>query len=156
MKSPIRWGLLALQFLLALGLTGPALAESTADSKTVDNLVIYLGVLPAEMIRGHPVQHPGASMHGGRPAESNEYHVTIALFDAKTGARITNAKISARVSEIGLAGEEKKLTPMQIADTVTYGNYFQMAGNGPFRVRLVIHIPDQPREIRAEFEHWHR
>lgn len=35
MKSSIRWGLLALQFLLALSLTEPALAESTADSKIV-------------------------------------------------------------------------------------------------------------------------
>jgi hypothetical protein len=115
-----------------------------------------MGLLPTEMIRGHPQEHPEATMHGGLPAGRGQYHVIIALFDVKTGARIENADVAVRVSEIGLAGEEKKLEPMQIAGTVTYGNFFSMAGNGPFRINVTIHIPGQAQEIKTEFEHKHR
>jgi hypothetical protein len=123
------------------GPSGPATADTGSGSKTVDNVEIYLGLIPAEMIRGHPAQHAEASMHGGRPSASGEYHVLIALFDAASGARITNAETTARVPEIGLGGEEEKLEPMEIAGTVTYGNYFRMAGNGPFRIALSFASP---------------
>lgn len=155
-KKPIYLGLFLLVSLLFLGLTGPARADSGGDSKTVGNVVIYLGLLPAEMIRGHPAQHPETSMHGGRPAGTYEYHVIVALFDARSGARITKADVSARVSEIGLAGEQKRLEPMEIAGTETYGSYFPMAGNGPFRIALTIRVPGEPQEIKTTFEHRHQ
>lgn len=156
MGARILPGLVAFLLLLIAGVAAPAMADTGSDSKTVGNVVIYMGLLPAEMIRGHPHEHPEATMHGGAPRASGEYHVVIALFDAKSGARIENADISARVSEIGLAGEEKKLEPMQIAGTVTYGNFFPMRGNGPFRIELVIHVPGQSQEIKAAFEHRHQ
>ena len=143
--------------LLLTGASFPAVADTASDMKTVGNTVIYMGLLPTEMIRGrHTEDHPEAAMHGGPPSASRKYHVVIALFDSKTNSRIENADIRARVSEIGLTGEEKTLEPMQIAGTMTYGNYFSMAGKGPFRIRLTIHIPGQPQEIIAEFEHRHQ
>jgi hypothetical protein len=132
------------------------MAQGGGDMKTVGNVLIYMGLLPVEMVRGHPQQHPEATMHGGVPSQSGQYHVIIALFDTKTGARIENADISARVFETGLAGEEKKLEPMQIAGTITYGNYFPMIGKGPFHVRVTIHIPGQAQPITSEFEHRHQ
>jgi hypothetical protein len=122
----------------------------------VGNVVIYLGLLPAEMVRGHPAHHTESSMHGGASAASGEYHVVIALFDARNGKRITGAHISARVSDVGLFGEEKTLAPMQIAGTETYGNYFPMAGNGPFRIAIVIRLPGESQDTKAEFEHRHQ
>jgi hypothetical protein len=127
------------------------MAQGSGGTKTVGNVLIYLGLLPAPMIRGHPQEHPEASMHGGVPKGIEEYHIIIALFDAKTGARIENASISALVYEIGLAGEEKKLEPMQIAGTITYGNYFPMVGKGPFRIRVTVRIPGQAQPITTEF-----
>lgn len=150
--------LLGLALLLLSELTGPAMADTASDSKTVGNVEIYdvlikMALLPAETIRGHPKEHPEASMHGGVPGGSGQYHVGIALFDAKSGARITKADISARVSEIGLASDEKKLEPMGIAGTETYGNFFRMDGSRPFRIRLTIHLPGEPQEIRAAVEY---
>lgn len=144
--------MLGLAFALA---AKPTMAETGSDSQTVGNVVIYLGLLPAQMIRGHPAQHTETSMHGGKPASRGEYHVLIALFDASSGSRITNADVRARVSEIGLAGVEKKLEAMEIAGTETYGTYFPMTGNGPFRIAVVIHIPGRAEEIKALFEHRH-
>lgn len=144
-----RWGCCFLQ--LALRLQRPrTIARPSMVFK------YSLGVLPSEMIRGHPVTHTESAMHADKPARKGEFHVTIALFDASTGARITGADVRARVAEIGLAGVEKRLQPMEIADTETYGNYFRMSGNGPFRISLSIDIPGRPGEIKAEFEHRHQ
>lgn len=156
LPEPVFRAFLLISFLLLSVTAAPANADEAQDSRTVDNIVIYLGVLPAEMIRGHPLQHPESSMHGGRPAGESEYHVVVALFDAKTGARVANAQVSARVSEIGFAGEEKELAPMEIAGTQTYGNYFPMQGNGPFRISLTIRVPGEARDIKATFEHRHK
>jgi hypothetical protein len=142
--------------LLFLSAAGPALADSSGDSQTVGNVVIYLGLLPAPMILGHPPGHPEVSMHGGRRAGAGEYHVVVALFDARDGKRITRAEVSARVSEIGLAGQEKKARAHGIAGTVTHGNYFKMEGAGPYRISLDIHGPSEADQISAVFEHRHQ
>jgi hypothetical protein len=141
--------------LLLLSAVGAAAAEP-GDSKVAGGVLIYMGILPAEMIRGHPAAHPETSMHGGKPKASNQYHVMVALFNAKTLERISDAHVSARVSEVGLTGEEKPMEAMNIADTITFGNYFKMAGKGPFHIVVTIHIPGKPDEIKANFEHRHQ
>jgi hypothetical protein len=50
-----------------------------------------------------------------------------------------------------MARESKTLEPMKIADTITFGNYFKMKGNGSFRVDVAIRIPGRPGEIKARF-----
>ena len=60
----------------------------------MDGMTIYLGVLPAELVRGHPTQlgDPKA-MHGGTLSYQASHHIVVALFDARTAARITDARI---------------------------------------------------------------
>lgn len=41
---------------------------------------------------------------------------------------------------------------MRIADTVTYGQYFRMAGSGPYRVSLSIRRPGMATPLDAKFE----
>ena len=133
-----------------------AFAADTATHKVVHGVAIYLGVLPAEMILGHPKSHTEAEMHGGVPAGQHQQHVVVALFDQASGKRISGAKVSARVHEINLAGTQKKLEPMLIAGTVTYGNYFNMSTNdNPYRIRVLIELPGTPGVIEATFEYQH-
>ncbi|MHB1053822.1 MAG: hypothetical protein ACYCZT_12260 [Thiobacillus sp.] len=133
-----------------------AFAADTATHKVVHGVAIYLGVLPAEMILGHPKSHSEAEMHGGVPAGQHQQHVVVALFDAATGKRIGGAKVSARVHEINLAGTQKKLEPMLIAGTVSYGNYFNMpATNNPYRIRVLIELPGVAGVIEAQFDYQH-
>ena len=47
--------------------------------------------------------------------------------------------VEARVAEPGLAGVTRRLEPMLIADTVTYGNYFQLFRRWPLSDRSVDH-----------------
>ena len=139
--------------IAALFLTS-AFAADSSQHKVVNGVAIYLGVIPAEMILGHPKPHTEAEMHGGVPAGQHQQHVEVALFDNASGKRISGAKVSARVYEIGLTGTQKKLEPMLIAGTISYGNYFNMsATNNPYRILVLIELPGVAGVIEAQFEY---
>lgn len=141
---------------IAASLLTAAFAADSSQHKVVHGVAIYLGVLPAEMVLGHPRAHTEAAMHGGVPAGKHQQHVVVALFDNATGKRISGAKVSARVHEINLAGVQKKLAPMLIAGTVSYGNYFNMpATNNPYRIQVRIELPGVADVIEAQFDYQH-
>ena len=145
----------ALVGVAALMLT-VARADDSSLHKVVHGVSIYLGVLPAEMILGHPKAHAEAGMHGGVPAGQHQQHVVVALFDNTTGKRITGARVKANVSEIGLSGVQKKLEPMLIAGTVSYGNYFNMpATSNSYRINVRIELPGVADVIEAQFDYQH-
>ena len=135
----------------------PAFTVSAADDdnyKTAGGLAVYLGVLPAAMVRGHQT-HPEERMHGGVPSGPHVYHVVAAVFDASTGKRIENAKVEARVTPRRLLGEARALEPMEIAGTVTYGNYFTMGGSDPYRIQLSITPTIGGPTVEVEFTYRH-
>lgn len=130
-------------------------ADATEKFQVVSNVAIYLGVIPAEIIRGHLPSHPESRMHGGTKTKDERYHVAVALFDNTTGKRIENAKVTGSVMELGLGNEHKKLSAMKIADTITYGNYFKIPGKGSYHIKLWIRIPDRSGIIEVKFTHQH-
>ena len=135
----------------------PALGARAADDdtyKTAGGLAVYLGVLPAAMIRGHQT-HPEEGMHGGVPSAPHAYHVVAAVFDASTAERIEDAKVEARVTPRRLAGETRALEPMEIAGTVTYGNYFTMGGSDPYGIELSITLLAGGPPVEVEFTYRH-
>jgi hypothetical protein len=138
--------------LLLVLLVGVALSVMTAGAavddnpKTAGGLAVYLGVLPAAMIQG-----PEKAMHGGVPSSRHSYHIVVAVFDATTGARVKDAVVEARVAELGFAGITRQLEPMLIADTVTYGNYFELSGEANYRIYLSITRPGSAVPVRVEF-----
>lgn len=145
---------LVLGFIVAVFLSS-AFAADVATHKIVNGVTIYLGVLPSEMILGHPQSHTEADMHGGVPSGEHRYHVMVALFEAATGKRITGAQVKASVSEVGLPGTEKKLEPMPINGTISYGNYFNMSGSGVYRIHVQVRSRDAEPNIEADFEYQH-
>jgi hypothetical protein len=130
-----------------------ALAQGDRLSKMVGGVTFYLGVIPAEIVRGHPIEHPESTMHGSPRKDSGSRHIVVALFDAKTGERITDAKVSARVEQLGLAADLKDLEPMQIAGTVSYGNFYAMPGEGIYRIRVIVKRRGASRPIEAKFDY---
>jgi len=134
--------------------TSSAMAEDTEMHQVVDGTAIYFGVLPAEMIRGHPKAHHQSQMHGGVPSDPS-YHLTVAIFDAASGKRITNAKVTVKV--VGSTGSDvqKELESMVIAGNISYGNYFRMPGASPYRIEIQIRRPASPAIIQATFD-WGR
>jgi hypothetical protein len=127
-----------------------ALAHVSNESRSAAGVTVELGIAPAESLRGAERQ-----MHGGVPSGKGAYHVMVAVFDAKTGERVTDAQVRARVEEVGLTREEKVLEPMQAPGALTYGNFFRMSGQGTFRVTVQIRRPGTTRMTELRFEHRH-
>jgi len=123
------------------------------DSQTVDGVTVYLGVMPAELVRDHStVEGDPNALHGGTPQNQGSHHIVVALFNAQTGARISDARIRAGVGDRSYDHEpDRWLEPMQIAGTTTYGNFFPMQGPGAWRIHLEIHRPGLARPLEADF-----
>lgn len=148
---------LSTKLLLALSLAAgvaPWAAADEGNARIVDGVAIYLGLLPAELIAGHPAGHAEADMHP--EARGQREHLVVALFDAVSGERITDAEVSASIhEEAGGHARPKRLQAMEIADTVTYGNFFELPAGREYRIRLQVRRPGDSGVIEAEFEHVH-
>ena len=147
-----------LMILGVAGVLGCAQSASAADDqfyKTVDGIAVYIGVLPAEMIKGHPSGHPEATMHGGLPAGQHEYHLVVAIFDSSSGQRISDASVKAWVSERGVGGNELVLEPMQIEGTVTYGGFVSFPSTAQYVVHLDI-ARAQAAPVSLDFSYDHQ
>ena len=127
-------------------------AQSAGLSQTVNGVTIYLGIIPSEIVRGHPAEHPESSMHGS-PKGLDLRHLVVALFDANTTERITDAEVSARVEQLGLTADHKDLGPMQIAGTISYGNFFRMPRKGLYKIRIVVKRKGVDHPIKFSFEY---
>ena len=136
--------------------SGAAYAQSSSDYAVVDGVAVYYAVLPAEMLRSYPQGSGEAKMHGGVPGGKHVHHLQIALLDAKTSARIEDARVSARVTEIGLGGTEKLLEPFQIGDALTYGGYFEFQKRDLYEIRVRAVLPEGGRVIEKTFEYRHQ
>lgn len=141
-------------------LSGFSSAAEIEQSLTVNDVVIYMGVLPAEIIAEQAKGHHESNMHRGIPGWGEQYHVIVALFDRTNWARITDADVSAALSDARVpgrrvAGPRKPLGPMMIAGSAAYGNYFNIPGNGPYRIDLEIRRPGTEQPIQASFRYRH-
>lgn len=142
--------------LVLFALSSQTAAAEDMLSRTAGGLTVYLGVVPAEIVKGlksHSVEPP---MHGSIPRGVHEYHIVAAVFDAATGARVSDAAVTARVSGLGLSGTKKNLEPMQIAGTTTYGGFFDLPGPDLYTVRLAIDRPGAAQPVVLDFKYDHR
>lgn len=130
--------------VLALQLMSPAAADDASNFRAAAGLSAYIGLLPAEIVRGHPKGHPEAEMHGGAPTGTHSYHLVVALFDEASGSRIENADVTATVSGLGHIGRSSiRLDAMSIEDTITYGNFVDLRARERFDIVLTIKTPDR-------------
>jgi hypothetical protein len=143
----------ALLVLFTIG--RPASADEDESYKVEQGLGVYLGVIPADIVRGHPARHAEATMHGGPPRGAHEYHIIIAVFDAVTAARIENAEVTATVSGLGHVGQNTlELEPMAIAGTVTYGGFVNLPGRDRYDIRVDIAVPGRsPAHVGFTYHH---
>lgn len=121
--------------------------------KTSGNLAVYFGVIPSELM-GHSPEHPAKIAHESVSAGKHQHHVVVAVFDSKTGGRISDAEVTATVGESGVTPTTKKLESMLIAGKVSYGNFFQMSS--PYKYRFTIKVRPhgaQGRAVDFEFQH---
>lgn len=131
----------------------PAAAASAGETKSAGGLTVYLGVVPAEIIKGpgpHAAERP---MHGSRPRGTHQHHIAVAVYDSATNQRITDATVTAKVSGLGLSGPQTTLEPMKIADTITYGAYFTLTAD-LYTIKVTVQRPNsQPVVLDFKYDH---
>ena len=144
-------------FVPGVGLirSGAAIAADTDQSKTAGGLTVYLGVVPAEIVKGLTTTgNTERPMHGRIPKGPHEYHIVAAVFDASSGARVSDAVVTAEVSGLGLSGSKKTLEPMQIAGTTTYGGFFDLPGFDLYTVRVTVERGGaNPAFLQFKYDH---
>lgn len=141
--------------LLLGGAMASVLAAGAGQRATVAGVDIYYGIVPAQLAAKHPLSHEERTMHGGVRGAKDAYHLLVALFDAD-GKRITAAEVSANVAELGLAGTTQRLEAMQIDGTVSYGGYFLLSGDGPYRITVEARVPGSASPVEAVFDYTRR
>jgi len=144
-------GVIAAAFLTVF--SSSAMADHLVGHRSVGSIDVYFGVLPADMIRGHPRAHPESAMHGG-VADRPLHHVSVALFERETGRRIRGARVEAQVFSEAGSGPKKVLEPMVAKGAELYGNYFSFGG-GAHRVRVWVRLPGSAKPLTADFD-WGR
>ncbi|MBY0351447.1 hypothetical protein [Tabrizicola sp.] len=152
-RRPRRARLAALASLL-LG-ADPAWPQSLDNYQVAGSVAAYLGVVPSEIVQGHPLSHPEGRMHGGAPGGHSE-HIVVALFEDPSGARIEDATVTATIAGRGGLGPETiVLEKMPIVGLVTYGGFFGFAADDTFSIDLLILRPGsaQPTRITFAYEH---
>lgn len=143
--------------LIALSLTfGMARAATLNPVQPIrlDGMELFFGIIPAEIVRGHPSVHEERSMHGGVPRGKGVHHLVISVFDSKTRARITDATLTGSVTEPGMAIQRKPLESMSFGGAVSYGNYFAMPNQGPYEIVVNVQRTDG-KKTAARFQYWH-
>lgn len=158
-----------LSLAVLLWAAGAAHAEDTTTHyQTAGGVAGYIGVVPAEIVKGHPIGHTEQSMHGGVPPKAHEHHLIVALFDANTGVRITNAQVAVTVFGPGntmvYAQRHPKpwgapppvlplthLDPMQIAGTTTYGGFFQLPAAAVYTIQVIVQRAEKTKPVTLNF-----
>lgn len=115
---------------------------------------LFFGVVPAEILRGHPREHEEQTMHGGVPRGTGVHHLIVSIFDAKTRARITDAVVTGSVTVNGMATQNQKLEAMSFGGAVSYGNYFAMPDQGPYAIVVNVRHPGDSKAASARFHYW--
>lgn len=127
-----------------------ASAIHLGQTKTVDGVAIYLGMVPAAVMRQNPDIYP-AHEPSKIPSSKHVHHVMLALFDDPGGERITDAIVTARVAPLALAGPTKTLDPTVVAGALTYCNFFRISPSDTTVIQVEIRRPDVLRMIQARF-----
>jgi len=137
----------------ALATDAPAAKPAKTDRNhmSVGGMEIFLGLVSAKSLRGYPKDSVERTMHGGVPRGDGYYHANVSLFASANNAPITGAKVDMQVEQLGLTSESKKLEPMSTGSS-SYGGYFKMTGQTPYRFTVRVLTPGSSRATEAVFE----
>lgn len=138
--------------LAALFLPSSASQAGIIDgARTVDDLVIYLGVVPAAVSRGHQADHPERTMHGGvARVTTHDVHLVVAVFRKGNGQRVANASVTARVQSHGSGPRTVRLEPMTINRALSYGGYVSLANYENATITIAVTRPNLAPAIRTK------
>jgi len=134
----------AITFIMVIFSASYISASDLSWHEKSENYNVYLGIVPADMIKTTPsLVDNDKNLHGGvSKLSSNAQHVMITIFNRSTKKRINNATVIAEVSSGTLLGRkklEKPLEKMNTSGQLNYANYFDMPKKGKYKIELEIY-----------------
>lgn len=137
--------------IVLVGLVVGAIAVHAQERIERDGVVLYWGLVPSALVSQ---QHAQEELHGGRPPGGGKvHHLVVALFDARSGARIENAVVRAQLSEPGIIDAPARyMLPMPVNGQASFGQVFGMVRGGPYRFRVGVQLPQRAQEIQFDVE----
>lgn len=153
MKSIYHKGLALLTSSLLLLTVCHVLASDASLNKTIDGIDIYMGITHTNPANQTATVQKLGLVKGLR---GKKHHVTVSLFDSKTGQRLTDAKVVAMIGEMGLSSNRKKLKQEKYGDAISYGRDFYLSKEGPYWIDLKIKRNGikQATTTRFEWNHY--
>lgn len=135
----------------ALASAGAA-AQPAQTQRQSGGLVLHYGLVPAEMVLAVPRPQAEREMHGGAAGKSGS-HLVLAIFDAASGQRISQAEVMTHITLVGGASTTKRLEPMNINDMPSFGAFVPIGAPGIYKIRFEVKRPGVEGTVSAEFEH---
>ncbi len=136
-------------------LAGSSLAIAQS-SKVVQGIEVSYGITTAANVDKSRDRHDGKMHKRGRIFPRGSHHLVVALKDQSSGRPINNATVRAFVHALDGSAVERKLEPMHIADSVSYGGYFDLPASGsPYKLVFNVSAPNisSSAPLVAEFEY---
>lgn len=130
-----------------------AAAFNSSQSIRLDGMVLYYGIVPAEILRDHPLGHEERTMHADASQDKATHHLVISIFDEKTRKRVTDAVVTASVGELGMSVQNRKLEMMSLGSAVTYGNFFEMPKPGRYEIVVNVRRLSDIKAATVRFEY---
>ena len=147
--------LVAVGFAVLGGCSRSAPTGPESSTQSAGGFTVYLGVVPAALVKGHDPGTPGA-MHPNETRDSASHHVMVAIFDAATGVRVTVAAVTATVRQGTGLTTTKPLELMVVDGAATFGNYFPLAEDGTrTAIDVDIRCPPPARAATVHFSYSH-
>lgn len=145
-------------FVMLLTLLAAPLTAWAADASWHQESAsyhVYLGVVPASLIKANPVLVDGdKTLHKGGNARDSSEHVLVSIFRKPNDERVVNATVIARVGIKKLLGGAKAAKPLEkmlTSGVVTYGNYFSMPKQGEYEIAVRIYEPSRDQAESVTF-----
>lgn len=143
---------------IATAIAQPASAGVVAGVKTVDDLTVYLGVVPAAIVQGHKAELATA-VHGGLPRSSiHNIHLVAAVFNKDSGARIRDIQVRARIHGTNQNRWTVRLAPMLVNGAMTFGAFTNLGDEQEVMISIdVIRRGRKPaaRVTTVQFDYVH-
>ena len=137
--------------LAAILVVAGAACAQVPGEKTVDGVVVRIGIASAELVgRNQAIQRDGRMQHDRK--ESDRDHVVVSLSDATTGERFADAQVELRVNRAGVDHTRRALDAMPMPGAPSYGGWIDLRQPGPYRLTLEIrrHAGAPPSLVQFE------
>jgi hypothetical protein len=131
----------------ALGAALNAAPASAQHAKTLEGIVINIGIVKALMAEHVDAQH---GVHKGGHAGGAE-HILVSLAQEKGGARIGDAEVFIELRDPKGKVQRKPMLAMTTSGYPDYSEVFDFDWSGRYRLRVSIRRAGMARPVEAAF-----